>query len=408
MNTKIRVSDLLLNYILLMATLANYVENISVWYALFLVFFGIAILLNKKLAYGILKSARSLPFLAVLLFLSFLVSRDNKYTFDNLMRLMVPLLVVISLVAMAHFDLQKFKNDICEKTILLNFWWVINLVVLGIQLTGVPFMIKQSWLNKPHMYEDLCCGLFGFNRTHELAFFSCMILICNLSYAKRKNHQFRIRWYAYTAITEILMLVFSIYNDNSALFILMPTVLFLYIILQNIKSGKRISNKIIQMLKYILFVCILLAVVYSIPSVREFIDGHLTKRINVLINFKTQDSYASNERIADIAFAFLNSSTWFVGKGIGTEQIGEHVAHGFLHFGISSIGITLYLCGIWFFCIYISILSRSCVSLLCSTKEKKWLLTIIALGILLFFAFYSPIFISVASLVWIMLIFAFI
>ena len=103
--------------------------------------------------------------------------------------------------------------------ILLNSWWVLNVVILLVQVSGIPLFIKSQWLAEPHMYEDLCCGLFGKNRTHVMSLYACFIAIYNIELSKRMSKVKQKRLLGMVLVTETIMLMCSLINDNKTFFI---------------------------------------------------------------------------------------------------------------------------------------------------------------------------------------------
>lgn len=66
-----------------------------------------------------------------------------------------------------------------------NGYFLINAVVLLIQLQGTGFMIgvNASGTVNP-MYEDLIAGLLGYSGTHQLSLFMTFVILYNMAYWK--------------------------------------------------------------------------------------------------------------------------------------------------------------------------------------------------------------------------------
>lgn len=388
-----------------MAMLCNYFEPVTIWYGFFVVLLIGVAAFHTNFIKTVFHHYILIIIGLLLLILSIIESINNEFLFTNIMNLMTPTLICISMSALVFIDKDRFKKLILSRVTLLNVWWVINLILVAIQVAGVPLFIKSSWMERNSFYQDLCCGLFGYNRTHELAFFSCMILVCNLHvYSVKKKKVFLI----YTLLTEAAMLVCSYFNDNTAFFILLPLVLVMYFVLEDLKKKTGFIKRLARCLLYVLIVTIIIAILLQIPAIRQVYDDYIQVRINALIFYNKLGVAGSNERAAIVEYAFRQPETWRVGSGIAGDLLGEHMNHGFKHFGLSSMGIMLCLTGVWYYTVHTFLLSRLCNDLIVDEKKRGFdFIILIVFIFMICISFYSPIMTSVASMFWIALMFGF-
>ena len=101
---------------------------------------------------------------------------------------------------------------------LINLFGIFNLIVTTIQVFFIHgFFIKNEWMENNPFYEDLCCGLFGSNATHEMTYFFCFWMLLNIyeafciSKPKRKC-----KLCFFVVSMTIWMWILSAYNDNVA------------------------------------------------------------------------------------------------------------------------------------------------------------------------------------------------
>jgi hypothetical protein len=231
-------------------------------------------------------------------------------------------------------------------------------------------------------------------------------MVCNFSYYQIIKKKWIL---AYTIITEAIMLICSYFNDNTAFYILLPLFLMMYLLIYDAKKKTGITRKILGYLKYVILFIIALFLLLQIPSIKRIYDEYILVRINAMLFYRQVGVAGSNERSAIVEAALSLPQTWKFGIGIGSEILGEHISHGFRHFGISSMGIMLYLAGIWCF-LFHNILIANCVTDTVGIKEKKLYIFVVLVAFIFIvgLSFYSPILSSTASIYWIALTFAYI
>lgn len=396
---------LLADYLLLVAMLSNYFEPVTIWYGLLFGLILIVLFIYKNYAKLFFSHSILLFGGAALLFISMLISDSYKFLSTNLLNILTPTVACISMSTLMIWKKDDFKRFLFSRGKLLNIWWLLNLIILMVQESGMPLFIKSQWLANNKFYPDLCCGFFGYNRTHELAFFSCMILVCNLRmYTQSKRKSLLV----YTVITETAMLIMSYFNDNTAFFILLPVVLILYLVLSDAKHNNGIVKKALRIFMYIILVIGVIVLLIQIPLINKIFNEYIMERINAFLLYKQHGFSGSNERLAIIGYAFRQPRVWRFGLGIGSDLLSEHVAYGFRHFGISSMGTILFLVGIWYFLVHSILLSVCSVDLVLIEERKTYYHVFPVVFLFIIGAsFYSPIMTSAASMIWISIMFAY-
>lgn len=401
-----------LEFLLIFGMLSRYIERSRIWNFLAGCFLIIIFISFRSVLKRILVK-REIFFLVlidVILFCLNVVSADgSKYLLRNLWESVFPVLMGVSLLLLVTRFHDITDNFLKFSFWQLNIWWIINLWVLSKQITGSGFMMKSWWIASNRYYADLCSGMFGYNGTHELAFFSCFMLIFNLFYSERldlKKSRNLIR--IYTIVTEAYMLFCSIFNDNKAMFFMIPYLCILYGLFALYWSKSRLSRKTLRVMKYIILACIGGVLLFSIPGVKEFFYSQVLDKLERLLHFRSTKVSGTNERLAIVQHALRNGWGWMFGKGMGYIRWISQDIMEFPHYGLSSIGAFVYQCGIWFY--VVRCLLYTCIYVrLCyddgSRKNGKAVFAVMALFSVLLFSLYSAVFTSAVSSYWILMMF---
>ena len=393
-----------------MAILLNYVEKVIIWQVGFITLFLMTFLYSRRFRGGFVRNAKELLILFILISVSLFCANDNNDTFINLRSVLVPCIGCLSLVTIMKISVGESENLLVSCAKIINSWWILNIVTLLIQISGYPLFLKQKWVMSSPYYKDLCCGLFGQNRTHELVFFSCMVYSCNmkiyemLGEKKKSARQLLI----YTIVSEALMLFISTHNDNTAMFLFLPLSMLLRVIIKDYNKAVGVIKKYF---KYFFIAAItILAIRLSlfVPSIKAVLEDYLYRRFFDMLNYNTVGVAGSNERLAIVEFALSVRESYYFGQGFGTEIFGEHIAHGFKHFGLSSIGSTIYVAGIWYYLIQLITYYKAFVGEIIQKRKLNIIIKALILILVFCLSVYSPIFISFSSIIFLTLYFAYI
>ena len=227
---KISVSEISLFYIIIYALFSRYIEHFFIWNGLLFCFFTLNFINIIKKSNDVKNMVMifSLVGVLTLIFLSWACSDTNDYFFKNLKTIIIPLMSSIIIYNISNSPRQSIK----KYSILINFLWILNIVVLAIQCQGTGFLIKKTWIESNSFYEDQCCGLFGNSGTHELCLFSAFILMYNYYLIRESsNKKEKIILSLFTCITEIYHFILSTKNDNVSVFIVILFFILDYVII---------------------------------------------------------------------------------------------------------------------------------------------------------------------------------
>lgn len=344
--------ELYLKFMLLLGLFFGYFEVTAFWNAGVIILTGWLLIASKRIQKTVRHNSMAVLLLLCLvcfIILNIIYMGSGVYLSYNLIQIVRPIVILCGI-----FYVSQEKNDIVYNFLagnfgLLNLMWVINLSVLGLQVAGTGFMIKESWMAANSFYPDNCTGLFGGSSTNVVMLFTIFITIYNLEIGVKR---FEAEWkkkafYIYVFGTLGLILLFSTLNDNTAMFVFLPLFLVWYYLHRIKIINMSLFRKIVNVLKYILLAVVLLLVLQLIPGVSEFINTTVVNRINGVFNFKETNGLGSVERLAIASDALDRGFGWRLGQGLDAWNIMGGRYAGFLHFGLSSVGSFIYLMGIW-------------------------------------------------------------
>lgn len=409
---KVNVNSLLFYYIVLMAMLLNYVEKVKIWQFEFIALFFMVFLGSSRFRTVFIGNSKEILILFILIFASLFCAENNQYAFTNLRGVIVPSIACLSMITIMKNNRTRFENLLISSAKIINVWWILNIIALLIQISGYPIFLKQKWIVASSYYKDLCCGLFGQNRTHELVLFSCMIYSCNLKVyellnEKKKKRDARLLL-IYTIVSELLMLIISTQNDNTAMFLFLPLSILLHGIIKDYNKAVGVIKKYFKYITIAVLALVAIRLSLFIPSIRAVFKDYLYRRFYDMLNYNTVGIAGSNERLAIVEYALSLKKSYLFGQGFGVEIFGEHVAHGFKHFGLSSIGSTIYIAGIWYYLMQLITYYKAFVSEIKQKREPNIIVKVLIFAMVLCLSVYSPIFISFSSIIFLTLYFAYI
>jgi hypothetical protein len=419
--SKISLNDIVFCFILCLALLNGYFSGAGVGFAWASIFWNVGIIvmcavvimdyaINKKLNKNIM------AFLTVsfIIFLTFITINyfggiDRGYARKNLMTIVKVIVMESGILMFANNRNFNFYLAMKKSFYLFNFWGILNMIVLMVQINVKGFMMQSAWLSMNSYYEDLCAGLFGFNGTHRLGIYMTFLFVYNLYIAEFETPQkvTKKRLYIYNFALLGWHFVLSTKNDNMALYIL--TVLFFasYVFMDMHWRNYSVLVNIAKWSKYILAGVVAVVVVFSISSTREFIlDGVITRISKLGTVTSSSRSSGSTERLSILLYSFENGFGYRMGKGIGYWPLGgddgQNISGGFTHFGLSSMSSMVYLLGVWFYLFFV-IWTSKIYQGLCKKNDKIWFIVIFL--IMLFLTFYTSNLTSAPISVSLMLLF---
>lgn len=411
---KIRKADafeiIMMEYLVMLGLFSRWVEHSRIWRLILLILFAF-LLSKKKFTHRLRQLVVSFWFLipVVLFILSGLAGESREYFFFNLNRITWPLIIATS-IAIIISTKPNIVYELFDKNfIFLNFIWIINIIVLTIQCSGTPLFIKSAWLEVNPYYKDQCCGLFGNSGTHELSAFSIFMVMYDLYMGLyRKKGLIGIITIGFAFATGGITLVLSTQNDNMTLLFILPAFFMLFYLQRAQWSGKKPGTKFMRMLKYIIPIVLLFVIVIQIPAISQFIYDKVIGRIERMIHYNSTGILGSNVRTAAVAYAFTEGKGWLLGYGVGTwpfaEGAAEEFFHGFSNFGLNSMSAFLMLGGIWLYLSSVALFARYLYLATYRKKETDGYF-FVCLGVVIIFTFYTVLFNSFQSMLWLMMTF---
>lgn len=395
-------------FIFLLALFSRWTENYAIWKLVFLMIFTTWFSFNKfrRAFFKIVLNKYTFIYFGLMM-ISIFQGISNKYTIDNILLAIWPIIFITFIVTL-YFMMPDHVLKILNKAwIPLNIIYVLNLVIITIQCSGYPLLIKKSWIEYNSFYPDLCCGLFGLNGTHEFTLFAIFMNIYILS--KLLNNRCKKSIVIYYIITDILLLYLSTQNDNASIFLILPMFIAIYLLLRIHFNGERVSITLTRILKISIPIIILAIIVINIPFVKRYIEEYVYIRIKMAFRI-TDARYqinGSNERLAIFLNALSSSRGWLFGWGVGSANLGGGNFFNFAHFGLSSIGSFTMTGGIWYFLSYALYIMRSTRYFIKSKVKFDGYAVIIFISMIVM-TIYTILFTSFVSMIWFSLIFLYI
>lgn len=347
-------------------------------------FLGYSKQLNKVLTVLILlrmliytgKQKNELKVMAVVLIVLFSINTIvNLSNTDNIKSNFLMLLypaVYVFYIAFLSWNRSQFIDSVLKRAfLLLNATMVINLIAIYLQITKPYSIVARGVQEEITYYEDTISGLFGYGLTHVVSLFTVFIILYNLSYRKQMTSKLsRCILNIYIFIITGVSLYFALYNDNKALFLLLPLAVLIYWFAEQETRSKRINRIVVTSCS----LAIGLFLIYSLSaSARTFIDNNLLNTITMISKSWSLGTKAngSNERVAIVGYALLKKSTWLLGEGFGNSHLYASGYSGFRHFGQSDFGSLLLLGGVWLYvALFFFYLKNMYVIINCKTRNK--------------------------------------
>lgn len=396
-----------LRFFLLCGLFFGYFEITAFWNAGIILLTGWLFISSKRIQNAVRRNAIPIV-LFILLFgfigLNILYMGVGAYLSYNFIQIIRPIIILVGVYYVSIEKNNVVNEFFYESFLLLNFMWVVNLIVLGLQVAGTGFMMKASWMAANSFYKDNCTGLFGGSSTHIVMLFTIFITIYNFEYgikcicATWKKRIFMV----YVFGTLVIMFLFSTLNDNTAMFIFLPIFLVWYYLHKLRMKNIKVSIKIMNVLKYVLLAVILLFFLQFIPGVSDFVNITVVNKIDGLINFKNTNGLGSVERFAIVADALERGFGWKFGQGIGAWNIMGGKYAGFMHFGLSSVGSFIYFWGIWGYIIIVMVYTYFLSHMHNAGVKVSFFMTFIMVNMLCFYTMFLT---TTHGIVWSVFIF---
>lgn len=408
--TEFLLETLSLEYIICMGLLRSYVGYSIIWQIMLMVVFLVLFLsknVYRRIVFGFYGKN---PFFwtAILLgLISIMLGTNNQYLFDNVATWLEVQFILCQIVMLTCNEKFNIRKVMMNHFYFLNFFWIVNLIILAIQCTGTGFMIKKEWLVANGWYVDHCSGLFGGSGTHRLSFFVIFMMVYNLYVAEESENKYRKKAiYIFTLATQLWMLYLSSKNDNKTLFALLPVFLLVYYVFRNTEKINEVKKMLLRFGKIIgvfLGVTIIAVMVLSnFDEISLFFDKMVIQSALTLATLGKSGHSGSIERLTIATDAISRGSGLLFGDGLGAAALSEAVSghyRGYTHFSMSSIGTLVTLGGVWFYISY-CLLHVKAFSLFINNKRRSLLCKTICFVLLVGVSIYTPIFENEISMLW--------
>lgn len=402
-----QLTKITMGYFIFMGLFCRFVEFYSLWKLISLMLIAM-LFVSKKFSAEMKKFHLNISFIAMIfiIIVSCLYSNTYTYIVGNVLYIIWPLLYLATICCLVGSNAQIVESFVDKLFVPLNVFFVFNILLALIQTTGYPLLIRSSWLEYNSFYEDLCCGMFGLNGTHEFTTFTLFMNIFILTYASKPERRNKKFIYLYLVLMDLLLLFLSTRNDNVAMFVLLPMFIGLFVLSRIHFHTKNVRKTIKRILKISIPLLLILLVVMNIPYVKHYLDKYVWIRINMLLNFR-KDYFqiaGSNERLAIVFDALSSASGWLIGRGFGVADFGGGSYFGYGSFGLSSIGSFIMIGGIWFYLLFTYQVTRELQYLVCNKTKVDFLGRIIFLVVVVYSA-YTILYTSFVSTFWFGMIF---
>lgn len=404
-----------IEYLLILGLLSGYLEFSLVWKIVLFVLLLYLLMIKRRYRNELLRfSAKNIFFWSVVFLglASILLGRSNEYLLYNAKRWIMVVIMLCVVDLLISNEKLSIRSVLVSHFYFLNFFWIVNLIVLAIQCTGNGFMIKAEWLAVNGFYPDQCSGLFGNSGTHKLSLFTIFMMVYNLHIAEEIHEKTKRRiFYAYILITQSWMVYLSTINDNKTLFVLIPFFFFLFYAFRRMEESKRLEDVMIRMARYarvIIPACIGIVLLLTwFPSVSEFVEERVIQAAIKLASQGSVGSRGSIERLTIAMDALKGGQGFLFGDGLGTSSVSEWISgsyRGYRHFGMSSMGNFITLGGVWFYLCFSLFYVR--VLVLClNYKKNRGMCWLFSLGAIMGLTIYTVLFENMTSTLWVCLIF---
>mgnify|MGYP006067084083 CR=1 FL=1 len=348
------------------------------------------LIIEKKLEFKVRGNLTSIIILIVLLIVNGLIYGINQTFKSNVLMIFYPLMNMSFFVWYVMRYQDYFYGRMVQLRYVVNIYFIINIVVMLIQLQGNYFMVGVV-TQENTLYHDLVSGLFGYSMTASVCYFSTFVIIYNIVIAKAMKVRIKkILFNIYNFFLVLIMAYLSTQNDNVQYFAIVMLALIFILLSNNRLNTITGMQKVIFVVLLSVFGIIIL--LFTVPGLFEILNERvLYKFIGAIEHMYDGASvtHGSMERIALVVYGLTNADGWVLGRGLSYAGVYTPYTFGFVHFGNANIGAFICLGGIWFYFSIIYLYSTRLIAMveynIC--KKKK-----------IFYRLVIPIFLIVVSL----------
>lgn len=331
----------------------------------------------------------SILIVIAMLVLNGLLYGNNSTFKSNVLIMLYPIMNMFYLT----YYIKKYQDSFYRKMIrlkyVINIYFVINIIVMFIQLKGDYFLVGVV-TQENSMYKDLISGLFGYSMVAAVCYFSVFVILYNIviSYTI-KDHLRRKLFSAYNIALIVIMAYLSTQNDNVQYFAFVPLALVVMMLSRNrLNTATGMQKVLLVVLAGIFVVTVALNLIPGLyDTLNDSVFYKFTGAIEHMYDGATV-THGSMERLALLVYGLKYADGWLFGKGFSYANVYTPYTFGFVHFGNANIGAFVCLGGVWFYLAVIYMYSKRLVNMIefNAKKDRK-----------VFYSVMVPVFLVAAS-----------
>lgn len=301
----------------------------------------------------------------LLLALNGLLYGNNQTFKSNVLMMFYPIMNMFYLTWYVKKYQDSFYRRMIQLKYVINIYFVINIIVMFIQLQGNYFMVGVV-TQENTMYQDLVSGLLGYSMTAAVCYFSTFVMAYNVVVSDSIKGKLRKKTFTIYNIALILMMAYiSTQNDNVQYFVFVSLALIILMLSKNRLSTASGLQKVILLL----LVCIfgITVAISIIPGLYETLNDRVLYKFTGAIEHMYDGAsviHGSMERLALVVYGLAYADGWALGKGFSYSGVYTPYTFGFVHFGNANIGALICLGGIWFYVAMIHLYSKRLVGMI--------------------------------------------
>lgn len=321
------------------------------------------------------------------LFTVTIINGCYDYVDDNIRFLLRPALVLIYLSNLMHQKPQLLDKIIFKHCWVFNIYYFLNFLMMLYQI-------------KLDVFYDNITGFIGRYGTHRLTAFVCFLLLLNIQAAQEAKSKRKICLLAYTGFLLVSTLWISSFNDNTAVYVMLPITVILYLFCTN----KISMTMLIKIVLTVLVILIAFDQLMKVEEIRHFLEGRLFLKIDQMFLI-FEKGKMQEERFVYITYAldFLNGKGFGVGLGM-IKMIGDKRLSSIdilmRNWGMSNMASLIAIGGIIFMFIYVVIYGYIVST---PSNNVKRFVSVCIIFLMLFYYGQTATSIPMITVVWMML-----
>jgi len=309
-------------------------------------------------------------YFSMMLLNGFIFGTGRSYM-NNFLMLLYPIIFMLYITWYIRKYPKRSYKTLYELRYLINIYYIVNIVVMFIQLRGTYFMVGYTNIVND-MYQDLISGLFGYSMTATVCYFSAFVICYNVVIMRTIENKLRKRLLiVYNIAIALIMAYLSTRNDNVQYFALLPLSLVL-LMFSSYRLNTVSGFQKVLMITLVIITLVSLLMILS-PQLMSILENSVFYKFSGAIEHMYDGanvSHGSMERLALLIYGLNYADGWKMGLGFAASGLYTPGKFGFVHFGNANIGSFVCLGGIWFFLSVIILYSSSVLSIIRFYSDK--------------------------------------